>query len=416
MCKVTSKYYICLSLLILVFAAGFVSAQVGPEITVLAPVNGSTITSSLANFSIVINDANRPISSVIVMVNGHMYKKDEPNLRNFRIDGSFRPNRIGTNNIEIIARNGQFENRRRITINWQPTNPPALRRPNLYILAVGVNRYDNINSLSWCANDARGIVQAFKSQEGLQYNQVYTRLIADGESILPTAANIRNNLQFLNQGTVDDYYLLFFSGHGGDDGQGGFFFYPRDYNSWVSSSRIMSNEILSVLNSPGKRMIFIDACHSGGVIGGRGIDNGRLTELLRESNAMVFTASSGLETSLEMNSLQHGAFAYSLIKSLREGRNGTVTMLDLVSDTTRETRRVTNGRQNPNLSALAFEDFPIAIRGTIRPDRNTNPGLALAQALLPLIIDPNSPLNSSSNSEELIHGFVNWGLQQLLNR
>jgi uncharacterized caspase-like protein len=164
-------------------------------------------------------------------------------------------------------------------VNWLLRNPPPPRKSNLYILAIGVNDYDNITSLRYCANDARGVASAFKAQEGLQFNQVFTRIIADGESILPTAENIRKNLSFLNQGTVDDYFILALSGHGGSDGQGGFYFCPRDL-SGASSSRIASNEIISILNAPGKRIAFIDSCHSGGVTGGQAVTNDMVARVL----------------------------------------------------------------------------------------------------------------------------------------
>jgi len=96
---------------------------------------------------------------------------------------------IRENNIEINAFNGISESWQSLTVDSQPMDPISHRKPNLYILAIGVNQYENIRSLNWCANDAVGIVAAFKDQEGLMYNQVYTRVIADGESILPTADN-----------------------------------------------------------------------------------------------------------------------------------------------------------------------------------------------------------------------------------
>jgi WD40 repeat protein len=397
-----------------------------PNITLHSPLNRSTITGNAANLNIVIQDNNRPISSVSIMVNGHLHFRSSASDQSINIQGPLQLNQQGDNHIEVIAFNGMSESRQAVTVNWQPTNPPPRRLPDLYILAIGVDHYDSISNLNWCAADARGIVNIFRAQEGTKYNRVHSRIIADGESLLPTADNIRRNLPFLTQsGSVDDYFILFFAGHGGDDGHGGFFFCPRDYNPRVSSSRINSDEILAVLNAPGRRMAFIDACHAGGVIGGQAINSDRLVRVLRESNASIFTAARGIEYALEIGRLQHGVFTHSIIRSLREGQSGTVTMLDLVRDTQRETIRLTDGRQNPNFSALSFEDFPIAIRRgtTTAQSAPSSPGFSQPHRPLPGSTPPSGappprptapPASTSTQIWGAVTNLAIWGLQQML--
>ena len=88
--------------------------------------------------------------------------------------------------------------------------------PNLWILAVGVNAYDNagprlggLPNLNFCAADAKGIVDVLKAQEGKRYGKVNSILIADGEQISPTAANIRQNFRVLEQAGERDVVILF---------------------------------------------------------------------------------------------------------------------------------------------------------------------------------------------------------------
>jgi hypothetical protein len=400
------------------------------SIIVESPAAGSTITTNTANLSIVVLDDNLPVTSVRVLVNGHLYHRSEPNFQYIRWDGIFQPNQVGVNQIDVITSNGLSESRQRTTVTWQPTNPPPPRKPDLYLLAIGVNHYDNISSLPFSANDARGIASTFRAQEGLMFNRVHTLVLADGESILPTAANIRNNLQFLNQGTADDYFILFLAGHGGDDGRGGWYFTARDYNSRVPASRINSEEVISILDLPGRRIAFLDTCHAGGVVGGA-MDNDRLARILRESNAVIFTGSRGVQYGFQMGRLQSGAFAYSIRRSLNEGPSGTVMFLEFASNVMRETLNLTRNLvhegvtydgQHPNLSALNLEDFPIAIRRTASasppsgpaPQVFTPPPLGFTNPPPSWTPPPSQPAPVLQQVvTEAAVGVLRWGIRQL---
>jgi hypothetical protein len=174
-------------------------------------------------------------------------------------------------------------------------------------------------------------------------------------------------------------------------------------------------------------MVFIDACHSGGVTGGQAVDNELLARVLKESNALVFTASRGSQYSLESASVQHGFFAYSIIKSLREGRSGTINMLELSSDIIRETKSLSNDRQQPQLSAMSFEDFPIAVRRSSTSTASTSSGSSSSSPATPFKPIQTTPPPSAPpprpttppqpSASDIIWGAVTdlavWGLGQL---
>jgi len=68
----------------------------------------------------------------------------------------------------------------------------------------------------------------------------------------------------------------------------GKFFLPEDAamngNNVDASRAISGDEIMTVLDAPGNRLVFIDACQSGGVA------NGRMARPLMDTNAFVFAA------------------------------------------------------------------------------------------------------------------------------
>jgi len=266
-----------------------------------------------------------------------------------------------------------------VEITW---NAPAGQRPplpNLWILAIGVNSYDNpqIRNLNFTVTDAKMLVQTLKQQEGRQYARVNSLIIADGEQLLPTTDNIRRNLAFLNQTGRRDTVILFLAGHGITAQENKFFFLPRDAvitdnggSILVDERRAISgDEITAVLEGQGRRLLFIDACHSGGV------DNDRMIRAMMRSNAFVFASSQGSEESYEHPNWGggHGAFTYSILNALRGApaalTEGNVSMRSMegfvilnVPQLIRNTPGLPTGaRQTPKAHTLLFADFPLAV-------------------------------------------------------
>jgi uncharacterized caspase-like protein len=276
----------------------------------------------------------------------------------------------GQNIIEVVAFNGYAESRKTVELTWQTQAGQQIALPNLWILAVGVNQYDNagprlrgLGNLNFCVNDAREIINSFKNQEGKRYGKVNSLLIADGSAITPTTENSRNNLTFLAGAGPRDVILFFLAGHGVSDRAGRFFFLPRDaaFNADGSPDperSLSTDAIVSVLDESGNRLVFIDACRSGGV------DGNRLIRSLMNSNAFVFSASQGNEDSLELADFSHGAFSYSIIRELQgvgvAKSAGSVGMLQLSGFVSSEVIRITQDRQHPKPYYQGYHDFPVA--------------------------------------------------------
>ncbi|MCL2833486.1 MAG: caspase family protein, partial [Treponema sp.] len=355
-------------------AAGFFPSTITLQASTAAVINGK------ANLAVNIVDDNQPIQSVKIFVNGNLIggndlaaaagaqglQAEKASLTvtgnqkslSFTIPLALDP---GDNIVEVVSFNGYAESRRNINIGWQTGDDYKPALPNLWIMAVGINSYtDNgINSLNYCANDAREIIRSFKAQEGKNYAKVNTLLIADGEELEPTANTIRENLGFLEGAGPRDVILLFLAGHGANGKDGMFEFLPNDAvrnPDGTISNVITGEEIDSVLETPGKRLIFIDACHSGG------IDNNRIVRQLMNTNAYVFTSSRGNELSLELPQLGHGVFSYSIIDTLKNPAartGGYLSVIGLSGTVSADVSNRTNNQQNPMGYSLGFSDFII---------------------------------------------------------
>jgi uncharacterized caspase-like protein len=207
------------------------------------------------------------------------------------------------------------------------------------------------------------VVESLKAQEGVRYGKVHSLLVTD-DALLPTAANIRRNLSFLEGAGPKDVALLFLAGHGVSAAEGKFYFLPRDAiisgGGNVDPSRAVSgDEIVEVLDAPGNRLVFIDACKSGGV------DNDRMVRLLMDTNAFVFAACRGNESSLELSNLGHGVFTYSVMDALKGAAGaraaGNVSVKSMSGFVSLDVPERTGNRQHPSAYSLGFYDFPITV-------------------------------------------------------
>jgi len=248
--------------------------------------------------------------------------------------------------------------------------------PNLWILAIGINRYEHTHqstfrSLQYAAKDATEFVNCLKEQEGRVYGKVNYMLITDFSDILPTRANIINNLNYLQNGDSHDTVILFISGHGLNDASDNFYLIPRDFNDSISlPDAAISNRLLSdaLQRAPGSKFAFIDTCHSGNIerTQGRIVDTKELVSDFKNARTVMMAASDGSEESLEnfLYGAGHGAFTFSLIEGLRGKADFTgrrrITLKALEVFVQDNVAELTNNKQNTRTHyPLGFSGNPV---------------------------------------------------------
>ncbi|MCL2805524.1 MAG: caspase family protein [Treponema sp.] len=369
-----------------------------PVINILSPQSGTTVTGNgTVNIQVSITDRNRPIEDIRILVNGVRLGDRELRAvtgttgltaqtggltvrgghRNVQFTVPVTMMESGNNRIEVMAYNGvswgYSGHIGSVNVNWEPPQGVNVPLPDMWILAVGVNRYDNamtdrlpgMASLSYCGNDAKEIVRAFKAQEGHRYRTVHSYLVTDGE-VEPTAENVRAGIRFLEGAGQRDVVLIFMAGHGiNEDGQ--FYFLTKDaamQNGKVNRAFAISDETLkSALNLPGRRLIFIDACQSGGM------DMNQFMYSLRRTNAYMLSSSEGDKPSYESSQYRHGLFTYSIVRGLdgmaRPRSDAQISVLQLSGYVRDAVMRLTEGRnfryqQKPVQYSWGFSDFFIA--------------------------------------------------------
>jgi|AntRauTorckE5430_2_1112549.scaffolds.fasta_scaffold00411_1 hypothetical protein len=204
----------------------------------------------------------------------------------------------------------------------------SARKPNLYLLAFAPN-YKNSNStqsLKYTEADAKGFVQAFEQQQAKGvYNYVESKLLLGAAA---TATNLKIELESLTNKAIhkEDIVMVFVSSHGSQMAEDGVFrILGDDYRGDAPSSTSLNGAFLGtqLAKLDCKKMLFIDACYSGGFIGKDDDEVRAINETLKalteaQQFMVTFTSSRGNQKSYEHPNWQHGAFT----KVLLEGLNG----------------------------------------------------------------------------------------------
>ena len=134
-------------------------------------------------------------------------------------------------------------------------------------------------------------------------------------------------------GEAEIYF--YYAGHGFPDEETKEpYLIPVDVSGTDLEYALKLNDVYKKLTEyPSKRVtVFLDACFSGGarnqgLLAARGVKIQPKENLLK-GNLVVFTASSGTQSSLPYKDQQHGLFTYYLLKKLQE-TNGDVSLSEL---------------------------------------------------------------------------------------
>jgi len=233
---------------------------------------------------------------------------------------------------------------------------------DLYVLAIGVGRYQNPHyNLKYAAADAEAFAHLWQPMAGKLYRRVVVTQLTDAQA---TTANVRAALfRLLETATNRDSVAIFLSGHGVHVGEGEFYFATYEIDA-ATPSRVSETALpwtvfqTTLAKVDAKRIfLFLDACHSGSALGGEQASNERLAEALaRRGGVLVFSSSRGSENSYEDDTLHHGAFTAALLEGIGEGKadlaiggkpDGNITAEELLAYLRLRVPQLTKNRQTP---------------------------------------------------------------------
>ena len=359
-----------------------VQAVLPPVIEIRAPREGATVSGDVVTIRYATRAPNdAPVTDIRVRVNGAAVTL--PGTRGLApvATGGERevqvPLRDASSTIQLFAenRNG-VSTPASLRVNWAAparTAESTILKPKLYVLAVGVAKYQNPTfNLGLPSKDARDFAAVLTRQKGLLYSDVQVRLLVDADA---TKDNILDGLDWLqHQVTARDVGMMFLAGHGMNDSNNKYFFLPHNADpEKLLRTAVPNADIKDALGSlAGKVVFFIDTCHSGNALGTartRGVmDVSAFVNDLAsaENGVVVFAASTGSQLSLEDPAWGNGAFTKAVVEGLSGGadleRSGKITLKALDYFIDERVKALTGGRQSPiSIAPKGIPDFPVAV-------------------------------------------------------
>ena len=222
------------------------------------------------------------------------------------------------------------------------TNIPVSTTPknNTYCLIVGNEDYSSnqtgISSevnVQFAENDARMFKEYCIKTFGIPEKNVTLLVNATG-SKMSQNLDLISKIAKANNGNAE--LIFYYAGHGLPDEQTKEpYLIPVDVNGNDLKYAIKLNDVYKKLteNPVAKVTVFLDACFSGGarnesLLALRGVKVTPMVNVVG-SNLVVFTSSSGTESSAPYKEKQHGMFTYYLLKKLQDTKgNCTYKELD----------------------------------------------------------------------------------------
>lgn len=352
-----------------------------PVVEILSPQSGFGASSTDLTVKVAIRSPeDAPTTATRVRVNGLL----QTGSRNLQVKAADDVREITVTlpqqdaEIQIFAENKNgVSTPATLHVSWAgkkvvPAQEDNRFKPKLYVLAVGVSKYQNKDyNLDLAAKDARDFAAVFQKQKGKLYGEVAVRLLTDDKA---TKDGVLDGLEWLKREvTSRDVGVMFLAGHGMNDNTGNYYFLPHnvDINQLVRTG-VGENDIKITLNAlAGKAIFFVDSCHSGNALGTaktRGIAdvNAFVSELAStENGVIVFTASTGRQLSQESPEWGNGVFTKAVVEGLGGKadfqKNGKITHKGLDYYVTERVKELTKGQQSPvSIAPGGITDFPIA--------------------------------------------------------
>lgn len=270
-----------------------------------------------------------------------------------------------------------------VRVKWSGADSSTKKEGRLFVLAIGVSEYedDSISQLKLAAKDARDFAQIAASQEGGFYTKVEGRTLTNDQA---TRDNILDALDWLRDGAkAEDTAMIFIAGHGiGEGGQ--FYFVPHDADDEkIRRTCVEFDDVQTEATSlPSRTIVFLDACHSGGIGGGGAIAT-EITSLLTgwqkansPNGSVIFASSTSNQLSQENLVWENGAFTKALLEGLRgeavaPANAGPISVAKLDDYVARRVKELTSNQQTPTTSRSSnMTDFDFFLAGDAKSQKS----------------------------------------------
>ena len=268
----------------------------------------------------------------------------------------------GENKIEVkVSKNGKTTSSEILKVYY------SAEKPNLHIISIGTKPIN----LQFTDKDARDFAEAFRNQGNKLYGNIYTSTLLGKSATKMKIDGLLESYRYTHTVRPNDVLLLFMSSHGYVY-QNEFYIQADDYDPIrKKTTSIAYDDLADNLKSmPGKKIVFIDACHSGGAKAQISAINQAIRQhRLTKEGVSVITSSQEDQTSYEDTAWQNGAFTEAILQALTgkadNDRNGILTIEELYQYLRQAVPSMVKQRKNqlqmPFMTSSELGNLPIYV-------------------------------------------------------
>jgi hypothetical protein len=227
----------------------------------------------------------------------------------------------GENLLNAIAVNN--EHLESLPSSLQVSGEGEVKKARLWLIAIGINEYKNEElTLEYAENDATSVHNFFVSDQPLPFVSEAPIYLANDQA---TKSGILDKIQQLQLVPPQDIAIIYMAGHGVSY-KNEWYFIPHELENPNIASELVnkglsSKELKREIEAISANRVFlvIDACQSGTAVSPikkfRGMKALRM--LARTVGLHVLSATDRDQFSVELHTLGHGVFTYSLLNALK---------------------------------------------------------------------------------------------------
>ncbi len=279
-----------------------------------------------------------------------------------------------------------FEIRDSVELNPKVKSGPIRRR---WAFLVGIDRYNHLRDLNYCAADMRSLRDALIEHGGYDPDCVATVTYSEDSRLSVSSGLIRVELMnFLGKVHSDDSVLFAFAGHGDVDELGKAWLMMPEASVSKEKSKLYKytalpvEEIYSFLEgcNAQQKMIVLDACHSGASRGDEEDAANKLSlfDITPGKGILELLSCDGDQVSFESKELGQGVFSHFLSKGIAGDadtsgdQDGFVSADELYNYAYMQTKdyvwETQSKQQTPKRRSDAVGQIIVAVRKTRDPE------------------------------------------------
>lgn len=359
-----------------------------PKVFITNPTDNSTMNTPEVSVTLEVSDEGGGIDEIRLYHNGKLLDGTARGFKELVKQGETSKKTLtvslipGENRLKATA-----FNKERIEATSKEVvvfyNEKVTGKPDMYILAVGINAYQNPKyNLNYASNDVKGFVSALNKSAAGIFNKVNISIVEDTKA---TRQGIVNEFESIkSKARPSDVFVFYYAGHGvmssgSDKEKSEYYLVLFDITKMYEADDILkqkgisSKDIMDFSKNirAQKQLFVLDACQSGGAMQSfalRGAAEEKAIAQLARSTGTYFIAASGTEQyASEVASLGHGIFTYAIIKSIEgdcKTNDGKITV-NLLKSCVEEmvpelTKKYKGESQYPTGYGFG-QDFPLGV-------------------------------------------------------